>query len=57
MATPADYANGFIIFVVYNLKLSDMPAGEGDLRFTMYRKIFTTFNWYVKNYFIAKNLD
>lgn len=39
--TPADYAEGFIIFVVYNQKLSGMPAGEGDLRFTMYRKMST----------------
>lgn len=40
VATPADYANGFIIFVVYNLKLSTMQPGEGDLRFTMYSSDF-----------------
>jgi len=38
--TPTDYAEGFIIFVVYNQKLSGMPAGEGDLRFTMYSSDF-----------------
>merc|ERR1712156_393268 len=38
--SPSGYENGFVVFVVYNSKLSDMPAGEGGLRFTMYSSDF-----------------
>lgn len=40
IASPSGYEKGFVIFVVYNLKLSDQPAGEGGLRFTMYSSDF-----------------